>query len=97
MSSETLLAEQAKRKTSWLTVTVTGLAEGHPPRLGFYWTLILRDGTRRRCMQNARVIDHDLLQRLRAEVKPGDAIRVATVVDKTVPDCPTVLEDFQPT
>src|SRR5687768_16743614 len=94
MSHETAVAEKTERKTSWLKVMVTGLAEDDPPRLGFYWTLLLRDGTRRRCAQNARVIDEHLLQRLRAEVKPGDDIQVLTETDKTVPACPTVLRDF---
>jgi hypothetical protein len=77
-----------------LKVTVIGLVKGAPPRIGFYWSLRLRDGTRRRCVQNARVTDERLLQRLRAEVASGDEIQVITEVDKTVSDCPTLLKDF---
>lgn len=77
-------------------VTVTGLREGDPARLGFYFVLTLRNGTKKRCGQVVRVLDEHLLQRLRAEVKPGDEIRVWTEVDRTVPNCPTVLKDFCP-
>jgi hypothetical protein len=94
MTTQAEVEAKAVPTTDEYRVTVTGLVEGNPTLLGFYSTLTLGNGTQRRIAQVVRVVDEDLLQRLRVEVRPGDEIRVSTVVDKAVPDCPTVLKDF---
>jgi hypothetical protein len=96
MQTEAQIETKSLSTEDWYRVTVTGLAEDNPPLLAFYSVLTLRNGTQRRCGQVVRVLDVCLLQRLRTDVKPGDEIRVSTEVDKTVPDCPTVLKDFCP-
>jgi hypothetical protein len=94
MTTPTEVEAKPVPTTDGYRVTVTGLEEGDPALLGFYSVLTLRNGTRRRIAQVVRVVDEDLLRRLRVEVKPGDEIRVSTTVDKAVTDCPTVLRDF---
>jgi hypothetical protein len=46
MSPKTVVAEKTDRRTFWLKITVIWLAEGNLARLGFYWAMLLRDGTR---------------------------------------------------
>lgn len=75
-------------------VTVLEMGEGNPSLLVFYSVLTLRNGAEKRCGQVVRVDDSDLWKRLHAEVKPGDTIRVYTILDETVTECPTALEDF---
>lgn len=57
-------------------VTVTEVQKGNPMLLGFYSILTSRDGTQRRIGQVVRVPDNNLRQRLHAEVRPGNEIRV---------------------
>jgi hypothetical protein len=95
MTTPTKVRAKPVRRTDGYRVTVTGLVDEDPALLGFYSMLTLRNGTRKRVAQVVRVEDEDLVRRLRAEVNPGDEIRVSTAVDKTVPDCPIVLTDFR--
>ena len=94
MTTETAIEAGSAAMTEAYRVTVTGIVEETPALLGFYTDLTLSNGTRRRIPQVVRVEDEALLQRLRAEVSPGEEIRVVTAVDKSVPDCPTVLLEF---
>src|SRR5437764_1566765 len=94
MTTETAIEARSATTTAGYRVIVTGIVEDTPALLGFYSILTLANGTQRRIPQVVRVVDEALLQRLRAEVSPGDEIRVVTAVDKCVPDCPTVLLDF---
>ena len=94
MSSETLAKNTLGRKTAWFTVIVTGLVEGSPARFGFYSTLLLRNGTKKRCPMVVQVTDEELLQRLRQEVKPGDEIQVCVETDWATEGIPKFLKDF---
>lgn len=80
--------------TDWYRVTVAEMTDGEPFLLSFYSCLTSRNGTKRRIGQVVRVLDDRLRQRLCAEVKPGDDIRVFTEMDNDVADCPTFLKDF---
>jgi hypothetical protein len=94
VTTETPVEARSALATEGYRVIVTGIVEGTPVLLGFYSVLALPNGTQRRIPQIVRVVDEALLQRLRAEVSPGEEIRVLTAVDKSVPDCPTVLREF---
>jgi hypothetical protein len=82
------------RKTAWYRVTATGLVEGNPVQFGFYKTLTLRNGNRRRCPMVVSVTDEAVLQRLREEVHTGDQIRVCVETDWNAIGIPKVLRDF---
>jgi hypothetical protein len=94
MTTKAAIESRSAATTEGYRVTVTGIVEDAPVLLGFYSVLTLPNGTHRRIPQVVRVEDEALLQRLRAEVRPGEEIRVVTAVDKGVPDCPTVLLEF---
>jgi hypothetical protein len=94
MTTETAVEASLAATTEGYRVTVTGIVEDTPALLGFYSILTMANGTHRRIPQVVRVLDETLLQRLRAEVCPGEEIRVVTALDKGVPDCPTVLLGF---
>ena len=94
MASEIVLPKIQPHQTVWSQVIVTGLVESNPPQFGFYMTLTLRDGKKRRCQRSLSITEEAMLQRLRTEVKPGDEIKVCIETDWGAEDIPSILKDF---
>lgn len=96
MSSEAqvLHQEHPTKQGQWLLVTVTSIDKGVPPRLAFTSLMTLRNGNPKHCSSTALVTNDVLLQRLYAEVQPGEKIRVRIKTNWEVEGIPTILEDF---
>jgi hypothetical protein len=96
MISETPIEEKSRHEVLTMNVTLSGLMESEPPKMAFNKVLTLKNGSKRHGSQVVPVPDADLWRRLRAEVRPGDRIRVTIETDWGAEGLPTVLKDFCP-
>ena len=94
--NEAVLSRQSSCSRLDLDVTISTLVEGEPARLAFYKVLTLKNGNKKHCSQVVQVTDTHLLQRLRDEVHPGDAIHVTIETNWSAKGMPTTLKDFYP-